>query len=100
MKQLPDTPPVGRPQQQQKEARAEGAKPVCLVVRGCDGEIQPCRGLVPHAVTVGRDYSERILPGRQVSVERLPASTSVVPVTVVAIEPITKLHPLWNQESG
>src|SRR5271165_2524832 len=100
MMQLPDTPLVGRPQQRQKEHRAEGAKPVCLVVRGCDGEIQLCRGIVPHAVTVGRDYAERILPGRQICVKRLPARTGVVPVMVIAVEPVAKFYLLWNQEGG
>src|SRR5271166_5387366 len=100
MLQLPDTPPVGRPQQRRQEHRAEGAKPVCLVVRGCDGEIQPCRGIVPHAVTVGRDYAERILPGRQIRIEGLAACTGVAPVMVIAVEPVTKSHPMWNQEGG
>src|SRR5271166_2670183 len=98
--QLPDTPLIRRPQQRPKEARAEGAKPVCLVVRRRDGEIQPCRAIVPHAVTVGRDYAERILPGRQIRIEGLAASTGVVPVAVIVFQAVTELHSLWNQKGG
>src|SRR5208337_4870766 len=98
MLQLPDTPLVRRPQQRQEERRAEGAKPIRLVVRGCHGEIQPCRGIVPQAVTVGRDYAKRILPGRQVRIEGLAACTGVVPVMVIAVQSVTKFHLLWNQK--
>ena len=78
--------------------RAEGAKPVRLVVRGSDGEIQLGRRFVPDAVTVGRDHAKGILPRRQIRVEGLPARTGIVPVTVIAVEPVTKLHFLRNRE--
>ena len=100
MMQLPDTPLVRRPQQCQEEHRAEGAKPVRLVVRRSDGEIQLGGAIVPDAVTIGCDHAKRILPGRQIRVERLPARTGVVPITVIAVEPVTKFHLLWNQKRG
>ena len=66
MMQLPQTPLVGRPQKSQ-EHRAEGAKPIRLVVRGCDGEIELWRANRPT-----RRHCWRRLHGRNTSREANP----------------------------
>ena len=96
--QLPDAQLIRRPQQRQEGCPAEGAKPIRLVIRRRDGEIQLCRGIVPQAVTVGCDSAKRILPGRQVRIEGLAACTGVVPVMVIAVQLVAKFHLLWNQK--
>ena len=100
MLQLQDTPLVRRPQQRHKEDRAEGAEPIRLVVRRSDGKIQLCGTIVPDAVTIACDHVKGILSRRQIRVERLPARAGVLPITVIAVEPIAKLHLLWNQKLG
>ena len=47
---------------------------------------------------IGCDHAEGILPRRQIRVESLPARTGLMPVMVVAVEPVTELHFLRNRE--
>src|SRR5262245_37303605 len=96
--QLADTKLIGGPQQCQNGDCAQSEKPVGLVVRWRYGKIQPCRVAVPDAVTVACNYAEGVIPGRQIRVERLPASAGVVQVAIIAVEAITKFHLLRNQE--
>src|SRR5271165_2513437 len=91
---------VGRPQQRQKKDRAEGAEPIRLVIRWSYREIQLGGAIVPDTVAVACDHAKCIFPRRQIRVESLPTRAGVVPITVIAVEPITKLHLLWNQKGG
>ena len=100
MMQLPDAQLVRRPEQRQKEARAESAKPIRLVIRRNDEEIQLGGAFVPDAVAIRCDHAEGILPGRQIRVERLPARASLVPITVIAVEAVAKIYLLRNRKSG
>ena len=89
-----------RPTAVLKRSPAESPKPVRLVVRRGDGEIQLGGSIVPDAVTIACDHAKGIFAGRQVRVERLPSRTGVVPIAVIAVEPVTKLYLLWNQKGG
>src|SRR5208337_1339774 len=89
---LPDAQLVGRPEQRQKEARAESAKPIRLVIRRSDEEIRLGGAFAPDAVAIRCDHAEVILAGRQIRVKRLPTRTGIVPVTVIAVETVAKFH--------
>src|SRR5262249_28166950 len=60
MLQLPDTPQVHRPQQRQQDARAESAKPIRLVVRWGNGELDGISLLVPNATVVARHHAKPV----------------------------------------
>jgi hypothetical protein len=56
--QLPDAQLIRRPQQRQEGCPAEGAKPIRLVIRRRDGEIQLGGALIPDAVAIGCDHAK------------------------------------------
>src|SRR5208283_723008 len=98
--ELPDTESVRRPQQHKRNGRANGPKPIRLVVRRSDGKIQLGSPTVPDAVTIACDHAKGIIPGRKVRVESLPAGAGVVPITVIAVDAVTESYLLWNQKAG
>ena len=90
--------PVSRPQKRQERHRGDCAEPGGLAVRRSDGELQRGGALIPDAVAVGRHHPERVLPRRHIGIERLPPWTGLMPIVVVAIEPVAKLDLLWDRE--
>ena len=65
------------------EGGAERAKPVRLIHRGRNGEIQHRARLVPDTAVIGSHDAEAIGLGRQVGVERLAAVAGFLPVAVL-----------------
>ena len=83
--QLPETQLPGRPQQPREQGGAQRAKPVRLIHRGRNGEIQRRARLVPDTAVIGSHDAEAIGPGRQVGVERLAAIAGFLPVVVCTL---------------
>ena len=69
----PHASAIGGPEQRREQSARERAKPVRLVVRRCDGEIQHGGAIVPDAVAVGRDHAEGIR-SREANPYRTPAA--------------------------
>ena len=91
MMQLPDTEQVDRPQQRPKCDHTESAKPIRLVVRRGDGELQGIALLVPYSAVVARDHAKAVMAGRKVRVLRLAVVDHFPPVLILALQHVFEM---------
>ena len=74
---------VSRPQEQQKRGRTQPAKPVCLVVRRRNRELQSISLLVPHAAVVARDHAKAVRTWWEIRVLHLADVDHLSPVAIL-----------------
>src|SRR5262249_26026695 len=80
------------PGNRENSANRERQKPSCLIVGGCNDEVDGCTCLVPDTAVVGRSDAESVLSRRKIGVERLSAVAHIPPVAIEALELVAKSH--------
>src|SRR4030095_16043939 len=98
----PETPPPGRPQQPRKHGDAQGAKPVRLIHRGRDGEIQHRARLVPHAIVVRRRDVKPVVTRREIRIAYRALVDDISPTWILPFqsEPEADLFRRRQAEGG
>ena len=87
------------PDQAHEQGRAGETKPDRLVVSRRDGKLELRAFLVPDAVVVGRLHEKAKLARLEVRIERLPPIAGLLPLVVMAFQPVTELHALRIDEA-
>src|SRR6266403_6085070 len=88
--QLPQPQLIESPKQCHKRRYTRQAEPRGLVVCRGYGKIQERSGFIPHTAVIASHDAEAVVARREIRIERLTASASVLPIAVPALQLVTK----------
>src|ERR1700689_4620554 len=98
--QLPNAKSISRVNQGQERHHTQRAEPVRLPVGWSNREVQRRDALlVPHPAVIGRDYTKPIFPGTQVGIKSFATSARVLPIAIMPVKSVAKLHLLGNEKT-
>src|SRR5580658_2770733 len=97
--QLPNAKSISRINQGQERHHTQRAEPVRLPVGRSNREVQGCACLVPDAVVIGSDYTKPIFPGTQLRIKSFATSARVLPIPIMPVKSVAKLHLLGNEKT-
>src|SRR6266852_9192069 len=83
---------IERSEQCQKGGHARQAEPRGLVVRRSYGKIKERAGLVPYATVIASAHAEPVVAGREIRIERLPASANILPALIHPFQLVAKTN--------
>src|SRR5262245_58431951 len=86
---------MGTPHERDDRGDRQRQEPAGLVIRRRHGKIEMRTGFVPHTAVVARGDAEAVVARTKIVVERLPTSPNVLPIAVLAVEPVAETCFLW-----
>src|SRR6202034_3023949 len=97
--QLPNAKSISPINQGQQHHHTQCAEPVRLRVCRSNREVQDCACLVPDAVVIARDYTKPIFPWTQLRIKSFATSARVLPIPIMPVKSVAKLHLLGNKKT-
>src|ERR1700691_2138953 len=97
--QLQNAKSISTITQGQDPHHAQCTEPVRLPVGRSNCEIQGCACLVPYPAAVARDYAKPVFPGTQFRIKSFATSARVLPIAIMPVKSVAKLHLLGNEKT-
>src|SRR5580704_12935232 len=97
--QLPNAKSISPINQGQEGHDTQCAEPDRLVPGWHNSEIQGCTCLVPDAVVIAHDYTKPIFPRTQLRIKSFATSARVLPIAIMPVKSVAKLHLLGNEKT-
>src|SRR5208337_2186637 len=87
-------PPVAERQEGQNHSRAEGAKPVRLVISWSNGKLEHVALLVPHTAVIARDHTKPVGARSEIRILDLAFVYDLPPLRILPLQFETEMDSL------